>query len=167
MRRYLLNFATIISLTHAYPSGSYCARDGDTKIEIHVKSTTNLDARVGDAECKNVEYVFTSKDNVSISKQCLNLHDDLSYISSTNRFYFKDVELRQEICHTTPHAKDKLFEPSNDVPIRLPSLNIERHSVATAGCSHAGDFASQFHIAFSNLVSASCVFSGQPYETFS
>ena len=87
MRRYLLNFATIISLTHAYPSGSYCARDGDTKIEIHVKSTTNLDARVGDAECKNVEYVFTSKDNFSISKQCLNLHDDLSYISSTNRWF--------------------------------------------------------------------------------
>ena len=110
-----------------------------------------------------MNYVF-QEDEVLISKKCLNLHNDLTYVSSTNRFYFKDVELRQEICHTTPHAKDKLFEPSNDVPIRLPSLNIERHSVATAGCSHAGDFASQFHIAFSNLVSASCVFSGQPYH---
>ncbi len=163
MKLFAITILTIISLAQAYPSGSYCAQNGDMKIEIHVKSTTNFDARIGEAECRDVNYVF-QEDEVLISKKCLNLHNDLTYVSSTNRFYFKDVELRQEICHTTPHAKDKLFEPLNDVPIRLPSLNIESHSVATAGCSHAGDFASQFHIAFSNLVSASCVFSGQPYH---
>eukprot|EP00520_Triparma_pacifica_P018484 CAMPEP_0118640538 /NCGR_PEP_ID=MMETSP0785-20121206/4807_1 /TAXON_ID=91992 /ORGANISM="Bolidomonas pacifica, Strain CCMP 1866" /LENGTH=333 /DNA_ID=CAMNT_0006531933 /DNA_START=123 /DNA_END=1124 /DNA_ORIENTATION=- len=35
----------------------------------------------------------------------------------------------------------------------------------TAGCSHAGDFAHQFHVAYSELVNrGSCVFSGQPYH---
>ena len=34
-----------------------------------------------------------------------------------------------------------------------------------SGCSHAGDFAHQFHVAYSELVNrGSCVFSGQPYH---
>ena len=149
---------TLIStVTYAYPSGLYCARDNKKqKIEVHVKSTKFLSLRIGNVKCSDLQYAFC-KENLTVSNsECdLNLHNNLRYESSTNRFYFKDIEMRQEICHTTAHAK-KLFEPSNDIPIRLPSLNIERHSVATAGCSHAGDFASQFHIAFSNLVSASC-----------
>ncbi|GAB5358792.1 hypothetical protein AAMO2058_000489200 [Amorphochlora amoebiformis] len=46
----------------------------------------------------------------------------------------------------------------------LPQLNIRKGGVITAGCSHAGDFAHQFHIAFSSMVDGSCVFSGQPYH---
>jgi len=46
---------------------------------------------------------------------------------------------------------------------RLQTYNIEPKSVRTAGCSHEGDFAHQFHIAFSGLVDGSCVFAGQPF----
>jgi len=46
---------------------------------------------------------------------------------------------------------------------KLQSYNIEKGGVRTAGCSHAGDFAHQFHVAFSDLVDGSCVFAGQPF----
>ena len=48
--------------------------------------------------------------------------------------------------------------------MRLPTLRIDNASVATAGCSNTADFSHQFHVAFSSLVTASCVFSGQPYH---
>ena len=49
--------------------------------------------------------------------------------------------------------------------ITLPALNIPREGVLTAGCSHAADFAHQFHVAFSGLVGGgACVFSGQPFH---
>ena len=49
--------------------------------------------------------------------------------------------------------------------IRLPTLQIERGGgVAVAGLGHAGDFAHQFHIAFSASVAGACVFSGQPFN---
>lgn len=57
-----------------------------------------------------------------------------------------------------------LAQPSPSI-ISLPRLNIARQGVLTAGCSHAADFAHQFHIAFSSLVGAgACVFSGQPFH---
>ena len=46
----------------------------------------------------------------------------------------------------------------------LPTLNIEPGGVAVAGCSHAADFAHQFHVSFSSLVSGACIFSGQPFH---
>ena len=51
--------------------------------------------------------------------------------------------------------------------IRLPTLQIDQRSgggVAVAGLGHAGDFAHQFHVAFSASVSGACVFSGQPFN---
>ncbi|GMH71109.1 hypothetical protein TrST_g11323 [Triparma strigata] len=48
--------------------------------------------------------------------------------------------------------------------IKLQQLNVKPEGVITAGYSHAGDFAHQFHIAFSSSVKGSCVFSGQPYH---
>ena len=49
--------------------------------------------------------------------------------------------------------------------IRLPTLQIdERGGVAVAGLGHAGDFAHQFHVAFSASVAGACVFSGQPFN---
>ena len=51
--------------------------------------------------------------------------------------------------------------------IRLPTLQIDQTSaggVAVAGLGHAGDFAHQFHVAFSASVSGACVFSGQPFN---
>ena len=36
--------------------------------------------------------------------------------------------------------------------------------MAVAGLGHAGDFAHQFHVAFSASVSGACVFSGQPFN---
>eukprot|EP00933_Yihiella_yeosuensis_P006300 TRINITY_DN11099_c0_g1_i2.p1 TRINITY_DN11099_c0_g1~~TRINITY_DN11099_c0_g1_i2.p1 ORF type:complete len:755 (-),score=103.78 TRINITY_DN11099_c0_g1_i2:308-2572(-) len=47
---------------------------------------------------------------------------------------------------------------------QLPPLKIDRSSVITAGCSNDADFASQFHVAFSSLVTGSCIFSGQPFH---
>jgi len=46
----------------------------------------------------------------------------------------------------------------------LPKLNIDPKSVWIAGCSHAGDFAHQFHVAYSSLVTGACIFAGQPYH---
>ena len=51
--------------------------------------------------------------------------------------------------------------------IRLPTLQIDQGGgggVAVAGLGHAGDFAHQFHVAFSASVSGACVFSGQPFN---
>jgi len=49
--------------------------------------------------------------------------------------------------------------------LTLHQLKILPEDVMTAGCSHAGDFAHQFHVAYSGLVNrGSCVFSGQPYH---
>ena len=56
------------------------------------------------------------------------------------------------------------FPPWNPAPITLAKLNIDEASVSVAGCSHAGDFAHQFHVAFSKTVKNACVFSGQPYH---
>jgi hypothetical protein len=49
---------------------------------------------------------------------------------------------------------------------RMPTLNIERSSgsIITAGCSNTADFATQFHVAFSSLVTGACVFSGMPFH---
>ena len=46
----------------------------------------------------------------------------------------------------------------------LPALGIDRGGVMTAGCSNTADFAHQFHVAFSSIVSGSCIFSGMPYH---
>ena len=54
--------------------------------------------------------------------------------------------------------------PSQSLHIKLQRLNIDYDHVITSGCSHAGDFAHQFHIAFSQHVTGACVFSGQPYR---
>ncbi|GAB5354120.1 hypothetical protein AAMO2058_000092300 [Amorphochlora amoebiformis] len=53
--------------------------------------------------------------------------------------------------------------PAND-PIQVPRLRIDPKGVLTTGCSNGADFAAQFHVAFSSLVSGTCVFSGQPYR---
>ena len=58
LKYFAITILTIISLTQAYPSGSYCAQNGDIKIEIHVKST-NFDARIGEAECRGRELRFS------------------------------------------------------------------------------------------------------------
>mmetsp|Transcript_70470 Transcript_70470/g.178246 ORF Transcript_70470/g.178246 Transcript_70470/m.178246 type:complete len:510 (+) Transcript_70470:47-1576(+) len=90
-----------------------------------------------------------------------------------------DTRLTQQLCHTSSpvvspaaHTKSQRHKDSSgfgnayqdEKLIRLPRLNIDPKSVITQGCSHAGDFAHQFHIAFSSLVSGACVFSGQPYH---
>mmetsp|Transcript_8650 Transcript_8650/g.11901 ORF Transcript_8650/g.11901 Transcript_8650/m.11901 type:complete len:368 (+) Transcript_8650:37-1140(+) len=47
---------------------------------------------------------------------------------------------------------------------KVPRLNITKGGVVTAGCSHAGDFAHQFHISFNSMIDGACVFSGQPFH---
>ena len=47
---------------------------------------------------------------------------------------------------------------------RLEKINISSSDVLIAGCSHAADFAHQFHIAFSDIVTGACIFSGQPFH---
>ena len=47
---------------------------------------------------------------------------------------------------------------------KLPTLNIDTRSVVAAGFGHSGDFAHQFHVAFSATVSGACVFAGQPFN---
>ena len=47
----------------------------------------------------------------------------------------------------------------------LPTLHIDQRSgVLVAGLGHSADFAHQFHVAFSSIVSGACVFSGQPFH---
>ena len=49
--------------------------------------------------------------------------------------------------------------------ISLPTnLNIDESNILIAGYDNSGDFSHQFHIAFSSLVSRSCIFSGQPFR---
>jgi len=69
-------------------------------------------------------------------------------------------QLQQEHLVNPPlpqHAESTL-------PVEMPVLSIDRSSILTAGCSNTADFAHQFHVAFSSVVTGSCVFSGQPYR---
>ena len=54
--------------------------------------------------------------------------------------------------------------PDVGAAIPLPSLKIDKASVMTAGCSNTADFSHQFHVAFSSIVTGSCIFSGMPYH---
>ena len=49
--------------------------------------------------------------------------------------------------------------------IKMPTLNIDRSGILTAGCSNTADFSEQFHVAFSSLVTGACIFSGMPYHS--
>ena len=55
-------------------------------------------------------------------------------------------------------------DTTTDTIHTMPTLNIDRNSVLTAGCSNTADFATQFHVAFSSLVTGACIFSGMPYH---
>lgn len=47
----------------------------------------------------------------------------------------------------------------------LPTdLNIDKTNVLIAGRGNSADFAHQFHVSFSSMVSGSCIFSGQPFH---
>jgi len=48
-------------------------------------------------------------------------------------------------------------------PRKLPTLDING-AVITAGCSNTADFAHQLHVAFSSLITSSCIFSGMPFH---
>ena len=50
------------------------------------------------------------------------------------------------------------------VGTRLESLNVDPAAVVTVGLGNSADFAHQFHIAFAEMVSGSCLFSGQPFN---
>ena len=50
------------------------------------------------------------------------------------------------------------------VGTRLASLNVDPAAVVTVGLGNSADFAHQFHIAFAEMVSGSCLFSGQPFN---
>lgn len=49
--------------------------------------------------------------------------------------------------------------------IKMPTLKINRTGILTAGCSNTADFSEQFHVAFSSIVTGSCIFSGMPYHS--
>jgi len=64
-----------------------------------------------------------------------------------------------------PPANHSLHTSGLPIPgIKLPKLNIDSASVAAAGCSNTADFSHQLHVAFSSLVTAACIFSGQPFH---
>ena len=143
----------------AVPAGTYCSTSTKTKINF-VSDVTLFVCEKGVCEDSERPRRFTAERNGQIRIEGFE-GQEAEY--RRNKLFWRKEELTQEDCHSAFHNVFA-FLPKDDTPIRLPSLNISRGSVVTAGCSHAGDFASQFHIAFSSLVSASCVFSGQPYH---
>lgn len=167
-----------VSLHAKYPTGKYCGISHRERLfSVHVRSSETLTFCQDGEKCVNFEYrIEADRDNgenfhmvvINDGRVDPKAIDWLTYDSKKNQIRIGgDVALHQEQCHTHRHlaASSSLLLPTDDdTPIRLPALNIEKGSVVTAGCSHAGDFASQFHIAFSSLVSGSCVFSGQPYH---
>ena len=46
----------------------------------------------------------------------------------------------------------------------MPILDIDKGKIMVAGCSNTADFSHQFHVAFSSIVSGSCIFSGMPFH---
>ena len=76
---------------------------------------------------------------------------------------------------TTPMAGAASSDTKHDVKkpsigarvgaiLKLPFLKIDNTSVMTAGCSNTADFSHQFHVAFSSIVTGSCIFSGMPFH---
>jgi len=136
----------------------------------------------GDDDTQTLVWAASSEDTARCVPQAELV---LTYTSSINEMTMTmktagrqpyDVRLTQEACHSAHpslvrgRGTRKLAEPSEGGQSqsiflqRLPTLHIDPKSVITSGCSHAGDFASQFHIAFSKMVSGACVFSGQPFH---
>jgi hypothetical protein len=54
--------------------------------------------------------------------------------------------------------------PAAAMSMRLAPLNIDPATVTAAGLGNSADFAHQFHIAYSSMVSGACLFSGQPFN---
>jgi len=69
-----------------------------------------------------------------------------------------DVKSLKSFASTNP-SESRLATPG-----RLPTLLIDNTSVMIAGCSNTADFSHQFHVAFSSMVTGSCIFSGQPFR---
>ena len=55
--------------------------------------------------------------------------------------------------------------PVGGAIVEMPTLQIDRTGILTAGCSNTADFSEQFHVAFSSLVTGACIFSGMPYHS--
>ena len=51
----------------------------------------------------------------------------------------------------------KVPTPASANIVRMPRLNIDKSHVITAGCSNTADFSTQFHVAFSAIVTGSSV----------
>ena len=56
-------------------------------------------------------------------------------------------------------------QPGSSEIVKMPTLKIDRTGILTAGCSNTADFSEQFHVAFSSIVTGSCIFSGMPYHS--
>lgn len=168
--------AVSLPSTQNVPTGSYCGQESNSgrSLRVHVPSLRIIDVFIGSVSCKGVGFavnnnriMFTDRRQ---GRECVLLDSiSLTYKQESNVFSMKiseETTLSQELCHTHLHSDNLHFYPinRNSNPIRLPSLNISEDAVVTVGCSHAGDFAMQFHVAFSSLVSGSCVFSGQPFH---
>ena len=57
-----------------------------------------------------------------------------------------------------------LVQPVSAIAPPLTRLNIDSGAVVLVGLGDSADFAHQFHIAFSEMVSGACIFSGQPFH---
>ena len=148
------------------PTGEYCGGGARVLVHSELQATAHVEGRASVA-CQF--FASASAGGGALAGAC---RDDpalaLAYDRARNRMTLSApgaaaVELSQELCHALPAAAARSARAARRAA-RLPTLNISAGSVATAGCSHAGDFASQLHIAFSSLVDGACVFSGQPYH---
>eukprot|EP01084_Bolivina_argentea_P019163 35639_1 len=87
-------------------------------------------------------------------RRLLNIVPSINKISKTetiNKIIIKDVNI--------------INKELNIIKLpTLPTLNIDRKYIMTAGCSNTADFGHQFHVAFSSFVTGSCVFSGMPFH---
>lgn len=95
-------------------------------------------------------------------------HQQFAY-NSTSGLLTSLSSITAGLCVTLKACLNEITSPSTtgQAPgpvVTMPTLNIDRASVMTAGCSNDADFAHQFHVAFGSLVTGSCIFSGQPFN---
>ena len=145
------------------PTGEYCG--GGARVRVHSELRATVERVGGRAARAACEFVASGGGGGALMGACRDLPAlALAYDAARNRMTLTGapgdaaVELSQELCHAAPAPRSaRAARPA----MRLPTLNISAGAVVTAGCSHAGDFASQFHIAFSSMVDGACVFSGR------
>ncbi|GAB5362815.1 hypothetical protein AAMO2058_000831100 [Amorphochlora amoebiformis] len=94
--------------------------------------------------------------------RCVSLREDGLVLYLSSRCYDRFGILQGSFYHEQTGLCVTAHDPGSPIPV--PQLNIAPGKIYSVGGSSGGDFAVQFHMAFSEHVSGVCGYDAQPYH---